>query len=72
MGYKELEPENLYHKCHAAQFSFETTAQLEDFAQFLGQPRAVEALKFGIDIEREGYNVFALGHSGTGKHYLLI
>jgi len=51
MGYKELEPENLYHKCHAAQFSFETTAQLEDFAQFLGQPRAVEALKFGIDIE---------------------
>jgi lon-related putative ATP-dependent protease len=71
MGYKELEPENLYHKCDAAQFSFETTAQLEDLAQFLGQPRAVEALKFGIDIEREGYNVFALGHSGTGKHYLV-
>ena len=71
MGYKELEPENLYQECDAAQFSFETTAQLEDFAQFLGQPRAVEALKFGIDIEREGYNVFALGHSGTGKHYLV-
>lgn len=71
MGYKELEPEKLYHKCDSAQFSFETTAQLEDFAQFIGQPRAVEALKFGIDIEREGYNVFALGHSGTGKHYLV-
>ena len=71
MGYKELAPEDLYHKSDPVQFSFETTAELEDSAQFLGQPRAVEALKFGIDIEREGYNIFALGHAGTGKHYFV-
>jgi lon-related putative ATP-dependent protease len=71
MEYKVLKSENLYHKCDPAQFSFETTAELEDFTQFLGQPRAIEALKFGIEIQREGYNVFALGHSGTGKHYLV-
>ena len=71
MEYKGLKSENLYHRCDPEQFSFETTAEVEDFTQFLGQPRAIEALKFGIEMQREGYNVFALGHSGIGKHYLV-
>ncbi|MFW6154263.1 MAG: Lon protease family protein, partial [Planctomycetota bacterium] len=33
----------------------------------VGQPRAIEAVRFGIDIDQHGYNVFALGPPGVGK-----
>jgi lon-related putative ATP-dependent protease len=53
--------------CDAAQFEFETTEELEDLSEVVGQERAVGAVRFGIGIERDGYNLFALGPSGTGK-----
>jgi len=68
---KPLEIEALYQRCDPEQFTFETTAELEDLAEIIGQPRAVEAVRFGIGIEREGYNIFALGPAGTGKHSLV-
>lgn len=66
-----LPPEQLYHACDTDQFSFETTAELDDLTEIIGQPRAVEAVKFGIGIERKGYNIFALGPAGIGKHSLV-
>jgi len=33
----------------------------------IGQERAIEALKMGRFIEEEGYNVFVIGESGTGR-----
>jgi lon-related putative ATP-dependent protease len=57
----------LRQRCDPAQFDFETTAELEDLNEVLGQDRAVEAIRFGIGIQRAGYNLFALGPSGTGK-----
>jgi lon-related putative ATP-dependent protease len=71
MQHRELKTEELYNRCDPAQFSFKTTADLEKLKTFIGQPRAVESLRFGIDIERPGYNVFALGPAGTGKHSLI-
>jgi lon-related putative ATP-dependent protease len=71
MEYRELKSEDLYHRCDPESFSFETTEDLEDLDQFVGQPRAVESLQFGIDIAQEGYNIFALGQEGTGKHHLV-
>jgi hypothetical protein len=71
MEHRELSHEHLYNRCEPGQFSFETTADLDELKVFIGQPRAVEALRFGFDINREGYNVFALGHAGTGKHHLV-
>ena len=38
---------------------------------FLGQQRAVDALRFGIEMEREGYNVFILGPLGSDRHKLV-
>jgi lon-related putative ATP-dependent protease len=40
---------------------------LEDLSEVIGQERAVGAVRFGIGIQRDGYNLFALGPSGTGK-----
>ena len=38
---------------------------------FFGQQRAVEALRFAIEMEREGYNVYVLGPLGSHRHKLV-
>lgn len=48
-------------------FDFKTTAELEPLNGVLGQERAVQALQFGISMQRPGYNVFVMGESGTGR-----
>ena len=58
----------LYGRCDESQFSFATTADLENSDEIIGQPRAVEAIRFGIGIQHEGFNLFALGPNGIGKH----
>ncbi len=63
-----LPPEALYRACEPAQFDFETTADLEDLEEIIGQDCALEALRFGVGIRREGYNLFVLGPSGIGKY----
>jgi len=67
MPVKKLEPEDLYRRCDAGKFGFETTADVEDLAELVGQPRAAEAVNFGVGIQQDGYNLFALGPAGTGK-----
>jgi len=62
-----LSADQLCHTCDGSQFAFETTEDLEDLGEIIGQERAVNAVQFGIGIRREGYNLFALGPSGTGK-----
>jgi lon-related putative ATP-dependent protease len=66
-----LKPEALRRQCDPAQFTFETTAELEDLSEIVGQARAVEAVRFGIGIRRRGYNLFALGPAGAGKHFMV-
>ncbi|MEJ2211443.1 MAG: ATP-binding protein [Anaerolineae bacterium] len=68
---RELKPEELYQHTDTSHFAFETTDDLEDLEQVLGQPRAVEAMKFGMGIDSGGYNIFALGPAGTGKRAVI-
>lgn len=68
---KPLAPEQLYRRCDPKELPFATTADLPDLDEFLGQDRALEALAFGIAIRQPGYNLFALGLPGTGKHTLV-
>src|SRR5580704_11766677 len=37
----------------------------------IGQERAAEAVEFALRMRRKGYNVYALGPSGTGRHQLV-
>ncbi len=62
-----LSPEQLCYECDPSHLEFETTDELEDLDQILGQARAVDAIRFGIGMRRPGYNLYALGPSGTGK-----
>ena len=67
-----LEPSALCQRCDPNQFKFETTEELEHLGDFIGQPRAVEAMKFGVGIRQKGYNIFALGPEGIGKGNLVL
>lgn len=64
---KPLDSSLLRWTCDPGQFTFQTTAELEDLTEIIGQGRALEALQFGIGIRREGYNLYVLGPPGVGK-----
>ena len=66
-----LKTSELRRSCDLAQLGFTTTAELPDSQLVLGQDRAVAAIQFGIGMRRGGYNVFALGPTGAGKHAIV-
>ena len=66
-----LQPNQLYQPCDTEQFEFQTTAELEDLAEIIGQMRAMDAVRFGAGIRREGYNLFVLGPTGMGKRSMV-
>jgi len=63
-------PEALYRRCDIARFQFRNTAELGDLSEYFGQDRALEAVRFGVGIRRQGFNLFLLGPAGTGKYAL--
>jgi hypothetical protein len=63
-----LDPQSLLRRCDAALLDFETTAELSDAADIVGQSRALDAVRFGIDIKQPGFNLFVLGEPGSGRH----
>ena len=67
-GGEPLAAEQLCWRCDTSSWSFETTEDLEDLGEVIGQARAVEAILFAVDIEQPGYNIFALGPEGMDKH----
>jgi lon-related putative ATP-dependent protease len=71
MDKTRLDPAQLYTACDPKLFSFKSTADLPDQKEVVGQARAVEAIQFGIGIEQEGYNLFALGPSRSGKRTVI-
>jgi lon-related putative ATP-dependent protease len=63
----ELGPNEVYRACDVAALSFDTTADLPDLTEIIGQERAVSSVEFGMGIDSDGYNIFAVGPLGTGK-----
>lgn len=66
-----LSPEALSRRCNPEEFPFETTEELDGVVTLIGQERPVSALRFGVKMRRQGYNIYALGPSGLGKHTLV-
>lgn len=57
----------LFQACDSSVFKFKNTKELKELAQPIGQERAIEAVDFAANIEQDGYNLFAMGDSGSGK-----
>jgi lon-related putative ATP-dependent protease len=68
---KPLPPALLYRRCDPAELPFELCSELEAAPGLIGQERAVEALNFAVRMRAKGYNVYALGASGTGRHTMV-
>lgn len=66
-----LSPDALYRRSDPAALPFQTTDELPDSIEIVGQDRAIKAIEFGIGMSRHGYNLFALGTSGSGRHALV-
>ncbi|MGA2812407.1 MAG: AAA family ATPase [Candidatus Acidiferrum sp.] len=63
----ELPSGKLRWRCELARIPFETTAQAEPREGFIGQERALRALKMGVELSAPGYNVFVCGLAGTSR-----
>jgi predicted ATP-dependent protease len=68
---RPLSAGKLYRTCDPASLGFETTRELAASPGVVCQDRAVEAVRFAVEMPGDGYNVFVLGPEGTGKRTLL-
>ena len=67
----ELTANQLRRVSDPESLGFDTTANLPTLTEVLGQPRAVAALSFGTSIASHGFNLFAMGLTGSGKTTLI-
>lgn len=68
---KSLPAADLFTPCDILISSFKTTDDVEELKEIPGQQRAHDALRFGVDIQQDGYNLFVMGPTGMGKHTLV-
>jgi len=62
-----LDPGKLSNPCPTDIFSFTTTEDITEVTGTIGQERALRSLDFGLSMDSMGFNIFAIGESGTGK-----
>jgi len=62
----------LYQPCDPKNFSFKSTAELEALEQPIGQENALDAVDFAANIQQSGYNLYAMGPSGSGKYSTIM
>jgi lon-related putative ATP-dependent protease len=57
--------------CEPVGRGFKRSKPLSAKTPYLGQQRAVDAIRFGIELERPGYNLYVLGPLGSHRHGLV-
>jgi len=65
-----LSADQLCRRCREEALGFDSTADLADVEEGLGQERARIALEFGVSLRGAGYHVFVLGPAGSGLRAL--
>ncbi len=63
----KLRPDELYRKCDPDSFTFAGTDAVVELPMTIGQEKALNSLDFGLNMDSAGFNIFAIGESGTGK-----
>lgn len=62
-----LSSEKLRHTVDESLFEFETTEYLPELSGIVGQERGTTVMRFGLNVNQIGYNLYVAGISGTGK-----
>lgn len=60
--------EKLSWRCDPDGFDFETTADLPDLDDAIGQKRALRSIEFGLGVEATGFNLYVAGETGTSRN----
>jgi len=68
---QKLSADDAYRGVDEAGLGFATTDEVKPLHQTQGQLRAEEAIAFGTGMSHEGYNLFAFGDPGVGRHTLI-
>lgn len=50
------------------EMDFNTTQDIVPIREIIGQDRAVQAIKFGLKMKQQGYNIYVAGVSGIGRN----
>ena len=64
---RELTAEQVRRRCDPGLFNCESTHDLNPLDGIIGQERALSALNFGLNILKQGFNIYVSGPSGTGR-----
>ena len=59
--------DKLRWNCDPDLLGFETTAELPDFNDAIGQKRALRSIEFGLGVDGSGFNLYVSGETGTGR-----
>lgn len=62
-----LTVDKLRWNCDPSQFDFDTTAELPDLDDAIGQKRALRSIEFGLGMETTGFNLYISGETGTSR-----
>lgn len=65
---KGLPVRRLRTTCDPKTLGFDTTDTLKPTSQFVGQDRAIKAIRLSADINQSDFNLYVLGREGTGRH----
>src|SRR5579871_5834135 len=67
-----LPPEKLRWTCDPSTIPFQTTAEIEPLTGDMFQSRALRALRMGVEMTVQGYNLFVCGLSGTSRGGMIV
>ena len=59
-----LAPESLKRTIDYTQFEFETTEEVPELSGIVGQERGAAVMRFGLQMNKVGYNLYVSGISG--------
>jgi lon-related putative ATP-dependent protease len=65
----QVQPDALRKLCSLPAEFTQRTADAEQ--PYIGQQRAIDAIRFGIEMRRDGYNIYVLGPIGSNRHDLV-
>src|SRR5499425_2189991 len=67
-----VKTEDLRRRVDPATLPFQTTAEVAPVKTTIGQPRAAEAIAFGLEVGARGFHVYAAGSPGTGRESAVL
>lgn len=63
----ELTAEQVCRRVELDQLPFATTAEVAPLDLIIGQPRALDAIAFGLETRAAGFNLYVAGNAGSGR-----